>query len=154
MSASLTERRAYFMASSKWARVMQGTSSTSSSMLSGLSASRFSRSISFSMFSLHECLMLKFAHSRHQHRARFFMLRVRQPQGYERRWEGGGEGLNTGPHLMAYLQALWQISVMSAPEKPLVYLTSWLMSTSGATGDLRRAAMKICFLLGSSGRGM
>ena len=59
-----------------------------------------------------------------------------------------------GGHLMAYLQARWQISVMSAPEKPLVYLTSWARSTSGATGDLRRAALKIWFLLGSSGRGM
>jgi len=29
-----------------------------------------------------------------------------------------------GAHLMAYLQARWQISVMSAPEKPLVCFTS------------------------------
>ena len=33
-----------------------------------------------------------------------------------------------------HLQARWQISVMSAPEKPLVYLTRRSISTSGATG--------------------
>ena len=39
--------------SSKWARVMHGTgSASSSSILSGSSACRFSRSMSFSMFSL------------------------------------------------------------------------------------------------------
>ena len=46
--------------------------------------------------------------------------------------------------LMAYLQARWQISVMSAPEKPLVYLTSRSKSTSGATGDLRSTLSNIC----------
>jgi hypothetical protein len=52
MSASETERRAYFMASSKCARVMEGTGSgASSSMLSGFSALTRSRSMSFSMFS-------------------------------------------------------------------------------------------------------
>lgn len=49
MSASLTDRRANFMASSKWARVMQGTSSRSSSMRSGFSARRFSFSMSRSI---------------------------------------------------------------------------------------------------------
>ena len=44
----------------------------------------------------------------------------------------------------AHLQARWQISVMSAPEKPLVYLTSRSTSTSGATGLLRSTALKIC----------
>ena len=54
MSASDTERRAYFMASSKWARVRHGTASTSSSMASPpCAASARSRSMSFSMFSLH-----------------------------------------------------------------------------------------------------
>ena len=53
MSASLTERLAYFIASSKWALVMQGTGSTSSSITSGLSICCFSLSISLSMFSLH-----------------------------------------------------------------------------------------------------
>ena len=48
-----------------------------------------------------------------------------------------------GPHLMAYLQARWQISVMSAPEKPLVKRTSRSMSTPSSTGDLRRAALKM-----------
>ena len=52
------------------------------------------------------------------------------------------------------MQARWQISVMSAPEKPLVYLTSRSTSTSGATGDLRRTALKIWRRLPSSGRGM
>ena len=53
MSASLTERRAYFMASSKCALVMEGTGSgASSSMLSGFSTFARSRSMSFSMFSL------------------------------------------------------------------------------------------------------
>lgn len=42
--------------------------------------------------------------------------------------------------LMADLQALWQISVMSAPEKPCVKRVRVSMSTSGATGDLRRHA--------------
>ena len=52
MSASETERRAYFMASSKCARVMEGTGSgASSSMLSGFSVAPRSRSMSFSMLS-------------------------------------------------------------------------------------------------------
>ena len=46
-------------------------------------------------------------------------------------------------HLMAYLQARWQISVMSAPEKPLVKRTSRSMSTPSSTGDFRRAALKM-----------
>ena len=45
---------------------------------------------------------------------------------------------------MAAFTARWQASVMSAPEKPCVYLTSRSKSTSGATGDLRRQALKIC----------
>lgn len=53
MSASLTERRAYFMASSKWALVMQGTGSASSSIKSASSACRRSLSMSRSIFSLH-----------------------------------------------------------------------------------------------------
>jgi len=57
-------------------------------------------------------------------------------------------------YLMAYLQARWQISVMSAPEKPLVYLTSSAVSTSSATGDLRSTALKIWVRLPSSGKGM
>ena len=64
---------------------------------------------------------------------------------------------NTVPaqaHLMAYLQARWQISVMSAPEKPLVCLTRASTSTSSATGDLRRTALKIWRRLPSSGKGM
>ncbi len=52
------------------------------------------------------------------------------------------------------MHARWQISVMSAPEKPLVYLTSRSWSTSGAMGDLRSTALKICRRLGSSGSGM
>ena len=43
-------------------------------------------------------------------------------------------------HRIAYLQARWQISVMSAPEKPLVCFTSRSTSTSGATGDFRSTA--------------
>lgn len=38
---------------------------------------------------------------------------------------------------MAALHARWQISVMSAPEKPCVNLTRVSKSTSGAMGDLR-----------------
>ena len=52
---------------------------------------------------------------------------------------------------MAYLQARWQISVMSAPEKPLVCFTSRSTSTSGATGDFRSTA---CQRTGSSMRGI
>jgi len=44
---------------------------------------------------------------------------------------------------MAYLQARWQISVMSAPEKPLVCFTSRSTSTSGATGDFRNTACRM-----------
>ena len=55
---------------------------------------------------------------------------------------------------MAYLQARWQISVMSAPEKPAVNLTSVSRSTSGATGDLRSTELKIWRRDGSSGSGM
>ena len=44
---------------------------------------------------------------------------------------------------MAYLTARWQISVISAPEKPWVTLDSRSMSTSGATGDLRSALLKM-----------
>ena len=57
-------------------------------------------------------------------------------------------------YLMAYLQARWQISVMSAPENPLVYLTRRAVSTSSATGDLRSTALKIWVRLPSSGKGM
>jgi len=57
-------------------------------------------------------------------------------------------------YLMAYLHARWQISVMSAPENPLVYLTSSAVSTSSATGDLRSTALKIWVRLPSSGNGM
>ena len=57
-------------------------------------------------------------------------------------------------YLMAYLHARWQISVMSAPEKPFVKRTRRSMSTPSSTGDLRRAALKMLRLLGSSGRGM
>eukprot|EP00898_Chlorokybus_atmophyticus_P005073 jgi/Chlat1/5567/Chrsp369S08998 len=97
MSASLTLRRAYFMASSKWAPRISGTSSTSSSsMESGFSALRFSRSMSFSMFSR-----------------------------------------------MAYLQARWQISVISAPLNPCVYFARASRSTSGANGDLRNSRLEV-----------
>nr|ACN27521.1 unknown [Zea mays] len=97
MSASLTLRRAYFMDSSKWAAMISAMSSTSSSsMASGLSFLRLSRSMSFSMFSL-----------------------------------------------MAYLHARWQISVISAPLKPWVYLARACKSTSLATGDFLRQALKI-----------
>lgn len=108
MSASDTERRAYFIASSKCALVISGTgSASSSSMVSGFSARRFSRSMSRSMDSR-----------------------------------------------MAYLQARWQISVMSAPEKPCVKRASVSMSTSAAMGDLRRFALKMDRRDGSSGSGM
>ena len=62
---------------------------------------------------------------------------------------GGG-----GADRIAYLQARWQISTMSAPEKPFVKRTRRSMSTSGATGDLRKAAWKMDLRLGSSGKGM
>ena len=56
--------------------------------------------------------------------------------------------------LMASLQARWQISVMSAPEKPLVTLARKLRSTSLARGDLRRLALRMEMRLSSSGSGM
>ena len=96
------------MASSKWAFVISGTGSGSSSCIaSGSAARRCSRSMSRSMDSR-----------------------------------------------MAYLQARWQISVMSAPLKPWVKRARVSMSTSPAMGDLRRAALKMASRLGSSGRGM
>lgn len=45
--------------------------------------------------------------------------------------------------LIAYLQERWQISVMSAPLKPRVYLASALKSTSLATGDFLKQDLKI-----------
>ena len=39
---------------------------------------------------------------------------------------------------IAFLAALWQISVMSAPEYPWVALASISMLTSSATGDCKR----------------
>mmetsp|Transcript_26322 Transcript_26322/g.80952 ORF Transcript_26322/g.80952 Transcript_26322/m.80952 type:complete len:205 (-) Transcript_26322:50-664(-) len=56
--------------------------------------------------------------------------------------------------LTAFLAARWQISAMSAPEKPAVASASCARSTSGSTGALRSAALKTCFLDSTSGRGM
>uniref|UniRef100_A0A8R7K034 Uncharacterized protein n=1 Tax=Triticum urartu TaxID=4572 RepID=A0A8R7K034_TRIUA len=56
--------------------------------------------------------------------------------------------------LMAYLHARWQISMMSAPLNPCVYLASAFRSTSLATGDFLRQALKIWSLDSTSGRGM
>jgi hypothetical protein len=56
--------------------------------------------------------------------------------------------------LMAYLHARWQISVISAPLNPWVYLARAFKSTSLATGDFLRQALKIWSLDWSSGRGM
>ena len=56
--------------------------------------------------------------------------------------------------LIASLQARWQISVKSAPEKPLVTRARCSISTSGSTGDLRRLALKIDKRDPSSGSGM
>merc|ERR1719231_2021919 len=55
---------------------------------------------------------------------------------------------------IAYLHARWQISVMSAPEKPFVCLASVSRSRSSARGDLRRFALKMFRRDPSSGRGM
>ena len=55
---------------------------------------------------------------------------------------------------IAPFTARWQISVMSAPEKPWV---AWAMdstSTSSATGLFRSAALKMLILLWRSGSGM
>mmetsp|Transcript_4150 Transcript_4150/g.16097 ORF Transcript_4150/g.16097 Transcript_4150/m.16097 type:complete len:276 (+) Transcript_4150:859-1686(+) len=56
--------------------------------------------------------------------------------------------------LIAYFVARWQISVMSAPEKPSVALASLSRSTSGARGDLRRFAPKMDRRESRSGSGM
>ncbi|MFS8012117.1 hypothetical protein Hanom_Chr14g01317011 [Helianthus anomalus] len=44
---------------------------------------------------------------------------------------------------MAYLHARWQISVMSAPLKPCVYLARARRSTSLEIGDFLNADLKI-----------
>lgn len=56
--------------------------------------------------------------------------------------------------LIAYLQALWHISVISAPLKPCVCLARIARSTSFDTGDFLRQALNICNRELSSGRGI
>ena len=56
--------------------------------------------------------------------------------------------------LMASLQALWQISVRSAPEKPLVILARNGRSTSLEIGLFLRLDFRMAILEPSSGRGM
>ncbi|TNN54968.1 hypothetical protein EYF80_034836 [Liparis tanakae] len=53
--------------------------------------------------------------------------------------------------LMASLHARWQISVRSAPEKPLVIFAN---SVTLLMGLLRRLAFRMLILLFSSGSGM
>mmetsp|Transcript_37639 Transcript_37639/g.73535 ORF Transcript_37639/g.73535 Transcript_37639/m.73535 type:complete len:243 (+) Transcript_37639:349-1077(+) len=56
--------------------------------------------------------------------------------------------------LMAYLHERWQISVRSAPENLAVALASSSISTSLATGDLRRQDLRMSRREAWSGRGM
>lgn len=56
--------------------------------------------------------------------------------------------------LMAYLQALWHISVISAPLKPWVYFARALKSTSFEIGDFLKQDLKIWYRDSSSGRGI
>ena len=56
--------------------------------------------------------------------------------------------------LMASLQALWQISVRSAPENPFVILAKKVRSTSLEMGLFLRLDLRMAILEPSSGSGM
>jgi len=56
--------------------------------------------------------------------------------------------------LTAFLQARWQSSVRSAPEKSLVIVAKNFIEMLGATELFLKQAFKIPSLAGSSGRGM
>ena len=101
MSASDTERRAYFIASSKCARVMQGTGSIGLDGLRGrlgFGLGRGGGSVGVRLHGRAAAAAAAAAAASARSLSMSFSIDSR----------------------IAYLHARWQISVMSAPEKPVV----------------------------------